>query len=173
MIAACKDNSEVTSCGFSNYMRTVCKKVTETDRHADKNTLTHPHSKYTQVQRTMKTTMITTTYRKLCSGSLRHMRYIGQLSRLGRSQRQRHCIRLWSNSVFRLLVEDSQHKKLCQSVVVGPSHSSQKVKTFIYETVVVIICVKMGGGGEDRGWTPLSTCPQRYCEPALLVKHSK
>ena len=123
MIAACKDNSEVTSCGFSNYMRTVCKKVTETDRHADKNTLTHPHSKYTQVQCTMKTTMITTTYRKLCSGSLRHMRYIGQLSRLGRSQRQRH---IGSNSMFRLLVEDSQHKKLRQSVGLVVRHTLVK-----------------------------------------------
>ena len=26
MLAACEDNSEVMSCGFSNYMRTVCKK---------------------------------------------------------------------------------------------------------------------------------------------------
>ena len=89
----------------------------------DKNTLTHPHSKYTQVQHSTKTTMKTTTYKVLCSGSHRHMRYIGQLSRLHRSQRQRH---IGSNSMFRLLVEDSQHKKLRQSVGLVVRHTLVK-----------------------------------------------
>ena len=112
----------------------------------------------------MKTTMITTTYRKLCSGSLRHMRYIGQLSRLrcvihSVNAWKTDWIWLWSYSVFRLLVEDSQHKKkLCQSVGVGLLVRHTRVKnkkSLIYETVVVIFCVKMGG--EDRGWIP---CPR-------------
>ena len=59
----------------------------------DKNTLTHPHSKYTQVQHSTKTTMKTTTYKKLYSGFLCHVRYIGLVSRLSRlrcSQLRRH-----------------------------------------------------------------------------------
>ena len=111
-----------------------------TDWHADKNTLTHTHSK--------KHTG--TAYKKLFSGSLRHIRYIGQLSSTSFTASKTHWIWLWSNSVFRLLVEDSQHKKkLCQSVGVGLLVRHTRVKnkkSLIYETVVVIICVKMRGG---------------------------
>ena len=45
-------------------------------------------------------------------------------------------------------------------------------KRRIFDVAVVIVCVCMCGvaKGVDRGCTPLPTRPQRFCDPASLVR---
>ena len=46
---------------------------------------------------------------------------------------------------------------------------SKSGKTSVLNTFCVCLCVEGEDWGLDKGWMPLPTCPQRYCDPASLV----
>ena len=80
MIAACKDNSEVTSCGFSNHMRMVCKK-SYLNRQTCRQKHTDPFAQQIHTGTAYNEDIVEmTTDKKLHSGFLHRMHYIGQLS---------------------------------------------------------------------------------------------
>ena len=70
----------------------------------------------------------------------------------------------------RFLVADTLYKRLCPSV--GPSidpsvheHELKSRKVNAFDA-----CVRLGDGlGQNGGWMPLPTHPQRYCDLASLV----
>ena len=146
MAAACEDNSEFVVWIFQLWERCVKRNVTETDRHADKNTQTHTHSKNTQVH-----------VGKLFSGFLCHLRYIGQLVYVVRSVKDTLDMTLMWHHFSIVTCGLATLKETCASVDLFVCHAFLKnAKTCIYDTVVVIV-LRRGGWGEDGGWTPLST----------------